>query len=441
MKIKTVAFVSLAAIAAVAETVKVADCVRSADLDVWAAADAKFCMTVMDDVFKAAGLEAERVAFGADGLFVETNVDVICSAFRAPSLQEDYAFPLQPLSRMHYALYAAPERAMSMMSTKISEWPRMRVGYSPVSQGDCGDRQRYFDSATHERGRGAGAAQRRHRRAVPVHPLREASGGARRGRADRRAQRVLRRAEGPPRPDAEAVQGLPRVLHRPYRPDRRAARGAAGHPEAPEARARGRVHARRPLQRDAGRREVRLARDVDEVALQRHAVDARLRVRRIRRKHRRREKRTARPDRRPRLRRLAPQRLPLSAHTHRDAARVPLDASGEKPVQGRGAVHLEGHARGHARRHHQRAARQAPVRPRGPRRQVPRVRDRQRDGEGVLRGRDRRLHRRGDARPRERGGAAPLRLASDVHLHHHEADGPLQRAGAGCATTSPSTCA
>ncbi len=147
MRFKACVFVSLAALAAVAETVNVADCVRNADLDVWAAEDAKFCQAVMTDVFKAAGLEAERVAFGADGLLVETNVDVICSAFRAPSLQEDYAFPLQPLSRMHYALYAAPERAMSMMSTKISEWPRMRVGYSPVSQGDCGDRQRYFDSA------------------------------------------------------------------------------------------------------------------------------------------------------------------------------------------------------------------------------------------------------------------------------------------------------
>ena len=121
MKINAIAFVSLAAFAAVAETVKVADCVRSADLDVWAAADAKFCQTVMADVFKTAGLKAERVAFGADGLFVETNVDVICSAFRAPSLQEDYAFPLQPLSRMHYALYAAP--VSSSTSTQDSIWP------------------------------------------------------------------------------------------------------------------------------------------------------------------------------------------------------------------------------------------------------------------------------------------------------------------------------
>ena len=121
MKFKVIAFVLLVALGGVAETVKVADCVRSADLDIWAAADAKFCQAVMADVFKEAGLEAERVAFGADGLFVETNAEVICSAFRTPSLQEDYTFPLQPLSRMHYALYAAPERAMSMMSTRISE--------------------------------------------------------------------------------------------------------------------------------------------------------------------------------------------------------------------------------------------------------------------------------------------------------------------------------
>ena len=138
MKINAIAFVSLAAVSAAAGTVKVADCVRNADLDVWAAADAKYCQAVMSDVFKAAGLEAERVAFGEDNMFVETNAEVIFSAFRTPSLQKNYTFPLQPLSRMHYALYAAPERAMSMMSTKISEWPRMRVGYSPVSQGDCG---------------------------------------------------------------------------------------------------------------------------------------------------------------------------------------------------------------------------------------------------------------------------------------------------------------
>ena len=85
MKFRVVVFALLTAFVAVAETVKVADCVRSADLDVWAAADAKFCQTVMADVFKTAGLEAEHVAFGADGLFVETNVEVICSAFRAPS--------------------------------------------------------------------------------------------------------------------------------------------------------------------------------------------------------------------------------------------------------------------------------------------------------------------------------------------------------------------
>ena len=128
MKIKAIAFVSLAAISAMAETVKVADCVRSADLDVWAAADANFCQAVMSNVFKAVGLETERVAFGEDNMFVATNVEVICSAFRTKALQEGYSFPLQPLSRMHYALYATPDRAMSMMSTKISDWPRMRVG-------------------------------------------------------------------------------------------------------------------------------------------------------------------------------------------------------------------------------------------------------------------------------------------------------------------------
>ncbi|MBR0056845.1 MAG: transporter substrate-binding domain-containing protein, partial [Kiritimatiellae bacterium] len=58
-------------------------------------------------------------------------------------------FPVQPLARMHFALYATPSRAMSMLSSKITDWPRMRVGYSPVSQGQRGndDRTRYFEHA------------------------------------------------------------------------------------------------------------------------------------------------------------------------------------------------------------------------------------------------------------------------------------------------------
>ncbi len=147
MKLKAIAIVSLAALAAAAETVNVADCVRSADLDVWAAADAKFCRIVMDEVFKSAGLEVKRSAFGADNRIVVSNAEVVCSAFRTEAMLKDYAFPLQPLGRLHIALYATPDRAMAMTSTRISDWPRMRVGYSSVSQGDTKDRQEYFENA------------------------------------------------------------------------------------------------------------------------------------------------------------------------------------------------------------------------------------------------------------------------------------------------------
>ena len=34
-----------------------------------------------------------------------------------------------------------------MISTKITEWPRMRVGYSPVAQGQNSDRTDYFEHA------------------------------------------------------------------------------------------------------------------------------------------------------------------------------------------------------------------------------------------------------------------------------------------------------
>ncbi|MBQ3288231.1 MAG: response regulator [Kiritimatiellae bacterium] len=130
-----------------AAPIKVTDCVRNAEFDYWAAADVKFCHIVLQQLFRDVGVETEHVPFGKDGHVVETNAIVIASAFRTPDLLENYNFPLQPLGRMHYALYATPAHAMSMMSMKISDWPRMRVGYSPVSQGQNQDRQNYFKHA------------------------------------------------------------------------------------------------------------------------------------------------------------------------------------------------------------------------------------------------------------------------------------------------------
>ncbi|MCR5414166.1 MAG: transporter substrate-binding domain-containing protein [Kiritimatiellae bacterium] len=141
------AAVALAAALAPAAPVKVADCVRDPSLDYWAAADSRFSVAVMERVFAKAGIETERVPFGEDGMIAPAAADVICSAFRTDELLENYDFPLQPMGRMHYALYATPSRAMSMMSVKITDWPRLRVGYSPVSQGQCEDRQRYFSHA------------------------------------------------------------------------------------------------------------------------------------------------------------------------------------------------------------------------------------------------------------------------------------------------------
>ncbi len=142
-------FALLAAFAATAETVKVADCERDPKLDFWAAADNDFCVSIMNDVFQTAGVETENIGFGDDHLADVTNADVICSAFRTKKLLENFDFPQQPLGRMHFALYATPSRAMELMSTKITEWPRMRIGYSPVSQGQISnnDRTRYFEHA------------------------------------------------------------------------------------------------------------------------------------------------------------------------------------------------------------------------------------------------------------------------------------------------------
>ena len=136
-------------ISASAEIVKVADCERDAKLDFWAAADNSFCVAIMDDVFKTAGIEHTHLEFGEDHLIDVSQADVICSAFRTKKLLQDFDFPQQPLGRMHFALYATPSRAMELMSTKITEWPRLRIGYSPVSQGQISndDRTRYFEQA------------------------------------------------------------------------------------------------------------------------------------------------------------------------------------------------------------------------------------------------------------------------------------------------------
>ena len=131
-----------------AESVNVVDCARDPALDVWAASDAKFAGIVMEDVFKAAGVEPRRMGYRADGMSDTSNAVVVCSAFRTDRLRQDYGFPLQPLGRMHFALYATPDRAPKMLSTKITDWPRMRVAYSPVSQGQGRDRERYFEHAT-----------------------------------------------------------------------------------------------------------------------------------------------------------------------------------------------------------------------------------------------------------------------------------------------------
>ena len=132
------------------EQVAVAPCERDPAIDYWAAADVEFCRKVMGEVFALAGVEPAEAAFGPDGMMAGTNAEVVCSAFRTPKLLEDYDFPRQPLGRMHYALYATPDRADLMLSMKITDWPRMKVAYSPVSQGMNPDREDYFAHANLE---------------------------------------------------------------------------------------------------------------------------------------------------------------------------------------------------------------------------------------------------------------------------------------------------
>lgn len=148
MKRVILAVVALAGLLTVkAERVLVADCERDPDIDYWAAHDVEFCTRIMSEVFAMAGVEPVRTGFDSDGMFAVSNAEVICSAFRTPNLLKNYDFPLQPLGRMHYALYTTHDRAELMMSMKITDWPRIKVAYSPVSQGRDDDRIDYFRHA------------------------------------------------------------------------------------------------------------------------------------------------------------------------------------------------------------------------------------------------------------------------------------------------------
>ena len=120
----------LHSLSANAESVRVVDCERDPKLDFWAKADNDFCTAVMSDVFKTAGVETVRLEFGKDHMMDAATADVICSAFRTQKLLQDFDFPVQPLGRMHFALYATPSRAMELMMRKdrrLAEIPVVAV--------------------------------------------------------------------------------------------------------------------------------------------------------------------------------------------------------------------------------------------------------------------------------------------------------------------------
>ena len=145
-RIATLILAAATAVPLLGADVTYTDCVRDYGLDLWASYDTRFCLQVMSNVFASAGLDADRLPFNGDGMF-DPRADVILSAFQTDDLLKDYDFPIQPLSRLHYALYTTADRAMAMMSTRITEWPALRVGYSPVSQGNTDDRTAYFARA------------------------------------------------------------------------------------------------------------------------------------------------------------------------------------------------------------------------------------------------------------------------------------------------------
>ncbi len=128
--------------------VVVSDSVRDYKLDYWASADTMFAHSVLGDVFKSIDYSVEHAPYCENGQFDSSKTEVICSAFRTPAILEEYDFPVQPLGTMHFALYTSPERASKMLSEKITEWPRLKVAYSPVAQGRTTDREDFFIHAS-----------------------------------------------------------------------------------------------------------------------------------------------------------------------------------------------------------------------------------------------------------------------------------------------------
>ena len=127
--------------------VTVSDCVRDFNLDFWAESDVTFAHKLLGRVFEQAGMDVLHAPFDEDGMFDPSAAEVVCSTFRTEAMTELYDFPIQPIGMMHFALYTTAEKASRMLSLKISDWPRLRVAYSPVSLGFTDDREKYFSHA------------------------------------------------------------------------------------------------------------------------------------------------------------------------------------------------------------------------------------------------------------------------------------------------------
>lgn len=132
------------AVHAAEPAVKVVDTIGGVEHDFWARSTAEFCHDVMSRVFAEAGLECEHLPQDEYAVEPPQEAEFVCSLFRTPRLLTQYLFPLQPLSRMRFALYAPAKRAAELKAMPIVSWPRLKVAYSPVLQGVDLDREHFF---------------------------------------------------------------------------------------------------------------------------------------------------------------------------------------------------------------------------------------------------------------------------------------------------------
>ena len=113
------------------------------DCDHWAQSDVTYCERAILKCLSDCGIECtvNSNRMHKSGIPEET---VVLAAFRTPEMLEQYDFPDQPLTRMHFGLYALRDKAEKLKNTNLKDWGTLSVAYAPIAMGRNDDRTRFF---------------------------------------------------------------------------------------------------------------------------------------------------------------------------------------------------------------------------------------------------------------------------------------------------------